>query len=99
MPREFGDDNNRVSSTVADSWTIFGDYPWNCCIEFQGVYWDGTAGKDLKIRDEYGKVIYHFVSDGVAVIDLLTHPITVKGRLQYLTDEAGKEIIIYGKIE
>lgn len=96
--REFGNDNNRVSSTVADAWTAFGSIPWAGPFDFQGVYWDGSATSDLKIRDRYGNVIYHFVSDGVAAIDQLASPLTVSGPLQYYTDEASKKIVIYGKI-
>lgn len=97
--RNFGNNNNRVSSTVAGAWTDFGDAPWRGVFDFQGVYWDGSATKDLKIRDVYEDEIYHAVSDGTAVIDLLASPITVKGPLQYYTDEAAKKIVIYGKIE
>ncbi len=99
MAREFGNDNHRVSSTVADAWTDFGSVPWNGMIDFQGVYWDGSATQDLKIRDRYENVIYHAVSDGTAVIDQLPSPLTIKGPLQYLTDEAAKKIVIYGKVE
>ena len=99
MPREFGNDNNRVSSTVADTWTAFGSAPWNGAFLFQAVYCDLSTTQDLKIRDAYGKEIYHFVSEGAEVIDPLPTPFTVKGPLMYLTDEAGKEIIIYGSVD
>ena len=100
MSREFDSDNNVViGSTVTGAWTDLGSIPLDSPFDFQGVYWDGSATQDLKIRDRYGREIYHAVSDGIAVIDLLPSHLTVKGPLQYYTDEANKTIIVYGKVE
>ena len=100
MPRAFADDNNVVlSSTVTGAWTDIGSIPWSGPFDFQGVFWDGSATQDLKIRDRYGREIYHAVSDGTAAIDLFVSPLTVEGPLQYYTDEVDKTIIVIGKIE
>lgn len=107
MQKNFGDDSNKVLSTVADTWTrigsatlptFFSSLRRGWVIDFQGVYWDGSATKDLKIRDAYGNEIYHAVSDGAAVVDLLASPLTVRLPLEYLTDEADKVIMVYGKV-
>jgi len=98
MPRQFTDDNNKVSSTVADAWTPLGTTQGYTRLKLQGVYWDGTSGSDLKIRDAFGNEIYHFVSEGADIIDQLPSPLTVRLPLKYYTDEAGKEIVIHGEM-
>jgi len=98
MPRQFTDENNKVSSTVADAWTTAGSAQGHGILRLEAVYWDGASGSDLKIRDAYGNEIYHFVSEGAAIIDQLASPLTVKLPLQYYTDEADTEIVIHGLI-
>lgn len=95
----------RVSSTVTGSYTeIEPDATLETragspgtVVRLCAVHWVGSAGQDLKIRDAYGDVVYHSIGDAVDAIDPLASPLPVRLPLSYLTDEAGKEIIVYAE--
>jgi len=97
--QNFGDDDNKVDATVSGSWTRFGlvedaDH----VIHFQGVLWNGSGGSFLTLRDKYGNVIYYHVSTvQMTSPDILTHPITIRLPLEYLTNEASSSIRVFGE--
>lgn len=95
----YGDDNNKVDVSVSGSWMQFGlEEDNDRVIDFQAVYWDGSDGNFLTLRDKYGDVIYYNVSAAAMVEpEILISPITVRLPIEYLTNEASSSIRIWGK--
>lgn len=97
--QNFGDDENAVDATISGSWTRFGlAEDADHIIDFQAVLWSGTGGDFLTLRDKYGDVIYYNVNaTPMLEPDILTHPITVRLPIEYLTNEASSSIRIFGR--
>jgi len=95
----YGNDNNRVNVSISGSWTRFGlEEDDDRVIDFQAVYWDGSGGNFLTLRDAYDNVIYYNVS--VAAMtepEILTSFITIRLPIYYLTNEVSSSIRIWGK--
>lgn len=95
----YGSDDNKVDDTVSGSWTQFGlTEDADRIIDLQAVYWDGSSGNFLTLRDAYGDVIYYDVA-AVAMVEpeILVSPITIRLPIEYLTNEASSSIRIWGK--
>lgn len=95
----YGSDNNKVDDSISGSWTQFGLIEdADLIINFQAVYWDGSSGNFLMLRDAYDDVIYYNVS-ATAMLEpeILISPITIRLPITYLTNEASSSIRIWGK--
>ena len=95
----YGSDNNKVDNVVSGSWTQFGLIEdAGLIIDFQAIYWDGSSGNFLTLRDAYDNVIYYNVSAAQMVEpEILISPITIRLPIKYLTNEASSSIRIWGK--
>jgi len=99
MYQNFADDDNKVTATVSGSWTRFGLVEdTDHIVDFQAVLWSGTGGDFLTLRDKYGNVIYYTTNASPMLEpDILTHPITIRLPIEYLTNEPSSSICIFGK--
>ena len=95
----YGNDNNKVDNAESGSWTQFGLIEdADRIIDFQAVYWDGSSGNFLTLRDAYDNVIYYNVSAAAMTEpEILVSPITIRLPITYLTNEASSSIRIWGK--
>lgn len=95
----FGNNENKVDVSISGSWTQFGLVEdTDRIIDFQAVYWDGSSGNFLALRDAYDNVIYYNVSAAAMVEpEILVSPITIRLPIKYLTNEASSSIRIWGK--
>jgi len=96
--QNFGDNENKVDAAVSGSWTTFGLVEdTDHIVDFQGVLWDGTGGDFLTLRDKYGNVIYYTINASPMLEpDILTHPITIRLPIYYLTNASSSSIYIWG---
>ena len=97
--QNYGDENNKVDNAVSGSWTQFGLIEdAGRIIDFQAVYWDGSSGSFLTLRDAYDNVIYYdVVATTMVEPEILVSPITIRLPIEYLTNEASSSIRIWGK--
>jgi hypothetical protein len=97
--QNFADNENAVDNASSGSWTLFGLVEdTDHIVDFQGVYFNGTGGDFLTLRDKYGNIIYYTVNaTPMLEPDILVSPITIRLPIEYLTNASGSSIRVFGK--